>query len=395
MSKRTTDSYYNLLGVPKDADNDTIKRAFRNLAKTHHPDKGGDPEKFKDISQAANVLQDPRLRSAYDRDGVAGVEEAQRGSAAADHRDNRGRGGALMAVNVPATLEEIFAGAEKTVHFHWEKPCLECHRTGCKPGKSAKKCRDCRGAGMVMHVRQIGPGMIQQSAHPCATCGGQGVYISRSDRCHICGGKRTVNTEEKIAISIAKGAANHTRQMPVSEAFKQQLEHEVEFVLEQLPHPLFERRGAHLIHKHKAPLVQALTGVSFNLPHVDGKTYHLKTSTPENQVVKPGTIFRIPNFGFNNTSSGQGDLFVQVEVEFPTTLSSQIQLILRRCLPDAGTTTVPLPITSATEKEMTSILPSEAARIIQEALHAEQATRPFYPPSSQMHFAHGGECRNM
>jgi DnaJ homolog subfamily A member 2 len=429
MSKK---SYYELLNVAKDADAETIKRAFRHLAKTHHPDKGGDPEKFKQLSQAASVLQDPNLRAAYDRHGEAGVEEATAAAAAAaansghdmDVRSMMGfnrSGGphkARVIVKVSATLEELFSGVEKVAAFSWDKPCSSCQRTGCKSGKSAKRCKDCRGSGMVVHLRQLGPGMIQQSAVPCAACSGQGTYISRSDRCPTCHGKYTIKTDEKVMITVSKGAAHNSRLMPTSESLQRLFEDEVVFILEQQAHhPLFERRGPHLVCKQQVSLVQALTGVSIRLKNVDGSTYSLSTS-PQNLVVKPGSLFRIPNLGLpkirNPAPNERGDLFIQIDIEFPTTLSPQIQLILKRCLPDNNINPSPPPAPNSEEgkasvstAEMTEIQPNEAQRMIQEGITSDGQGHPHPHPHPHphahshhnLHFVHGAggnaDCRTM
>lgn len=406
--KAETGTYYELLGVGRDADVETVKRAFRHLAKTHHPDKGGDPEKFKHLSHAAHVLQDPQLRAAYDRHGEAGVEQAT--STAQAERDmetrwsssglSRRRATQRVIVKVTASLEEIFTGAEKAAAFSWEKPCSDCHRTGCKSGKSPKRCRECRGSGMIVHVRQVGPGMIQQSATPCPTCGGSGAYISRSDRCATCNGKRTSRTAENVTVNVPKGAASNLQLLPVADSLTRMFEDEVMFVLEQAHHPQFERRGPHLMYKHKASLVQALTGLNVRLKHVDGSTYQFNTSPP-NMIVKPGSLFQITNMGLpklRNTAE-RGDLFIQIDIEFPATLTSQIQLILKRCLPDERTpvsATTAAADTTTTTLCMNTIDPAEASRIIQGAASETPPNQHPHHPYHNISFAsHPSECRTM
>ena len=219
MSKQTQD-YYTLLGVSRTADTATIKKAFRELARTKHPDKGGNADEFKDLSRAASVLQDHELRAAYDKHGVDGVDQREQQQQRQQHHHQNGHGAfhfgpiwqqrppqskERVLVKVSATLEELLTGVDKSAAFSWQKPCSDCCRSGCKPGKSASRCRDCRGAGLIVQVRQLGPGIIQQQPLTCSSCNGQGTYISKSDRCSKCGGQRTKLTEEKLSIRVPQG----------------------------------------------------------------------------------------------------------------------------------------------------------------------------------------------
>jgi DnaJ homolog subfamily A member 2 len=239
-----------------------------------------------------------------------------------------------VLVKVSATLEEICSGVDKPASFSWDKPCNECNKSGCKKGKSGSKCRECRGSGMIVHIQPLAPGIIQQFPMPCSKCNGRGVYISRSDRCATCGGKQTIRTDETISIRVPKGTIHGSRLSPALTSMVRLLEEEgVLFVLDESRHPIFQRRSQHLVLKRTVPLVAALTGIAFNVLGVDGIT--LRVSNPPNTVAKPGSVFRLAGQGLpkvQNTSE-RGDLVVQIDVEFPTTLPAQIQLILKRCLP--------------------------------------------------------------
>lgn len=421
-------SYYSLLGVDKGSNEETIRKAFRSLAKTHHPDRGGDAEKFKAISHAAGVLQDPALRAVYDRDGEKGLQQHQQNSHHPHHPHlhphhqytHRGEPRAVV-VKVGATLEEIFTGVEKLAQFSWNKPCSDCRMTGCKPGKHPAKCRDCRGAGLIVRVQQLGPGIVQQSAAPCPTCHGQGEFIVKADRCDKCHGKRLLLTEEKANIRIPKGTYNGCRIFPVVNS---SFEDRVVFVLEQLTHGFFERRGHHIVGRKTVSLLQALTGLCFTITGVDGQP--IRIASPPNRVTKPATTLRLQNHGMpkvitnvttKETSEGKdgdsrGDLLLQIDVEFPETLPAQIQHILKRCLPPVITENdTSSRISSGSSKEektgaptdaptvavATPIENAEAAKLVQDALNQQQVYQQQHDPHLRppnMH-QHEQECRTM
>lgn len=281
-----------------------------------------------------------------------------------------------MLVKVAVTLEEIYSGAEKAATFVWDKPCAGCHGGGCKAGKSAAKCRDCRGAGVIVKVQQLGPGFIQQMAAPCTTCHGLGEFIVKADRCDKCHGNRTVKTDEKVQVKVPKGAYSGSRLHPVDgkSSFGPKGD-AVVFVLEQLPHAFFERRGHVLVGRKSVSLLQALTGLNFVLEGVDGK--QIRVISPANAVTKPGSTMRFASQGLpkiDKPDDERGDLFLQIDVEFPKTIPSQIQHILKRCLPEPISAPTPNQEEKAKGMELTavSIETAEAAKLVQEALHQQQ-----------------------
>lgn len=408
--------YYEVLGVPRTADLEEIKRAFRALAKTHHPDReNGNEEKFKEISQAASVLQDPALRATYDRDGFAGVKNAEQSKQAQSHPHPYGHGPhqarpkRVVLVNV--TLEEIFSGVDKSVAFEWDKPCGVCRLTGCKPGKHGAKarCRECNGAGVILRVRPIGPGMIQQSAHPCATCDGRGLYISKRDRCLACHGKMFSHTTESVSVRVPAGALHHQKVSPV--AANDVVDDHIAFLVEQDKHARFDRQAQHLLTKRSVSLVEALTSVRLGLTGVDRQP--LTAHSPPNAVTKPNSIYRLPGHGLpiaGNTAT-RGDLFVHIEIEFPSSLSLQVQHILKRCLPAPSSEDQPTQVPTASgilppvlpsmmpkdqksdnSVEMAPIDKQDAAKIIQLALEQSASSLPRHPHHHMHMHGHQAQC---
>merc|ERR1711976_279697 len=171
-----TTKLYETLEVEKDADQKDIKKAYRRLSRTHHPDKGGDEHKFKEINAAYEILSDPDKRAAYDKYGLEGVSEdgAAPGAGGEDlfsmffgggsRRSRRGpRKGPSVNHPLKVSLEDLYNG--KTVKLAVNRKVIV--------GESSE-CSSCNGQGMVMEMRQLGPGMIQQLQRPCDACRGQG-----------------------------------------------------------------------------------------------------------------------------------------------------------------------------------------------------------------------------
>lgn len=377
--------YYELLGLKRSSSAEEVRSAFKALAKKHHPDRGGDPEVFKRLSEAAAVLQDPERRAQYDRKPARGES-----SSLPPLRRNR------LVVRVSTSLEEVFAGAKKEVKFMWDKGCGECWLTGRKDRRNPSICKGCKGQGVLLRVRPVGPGIVQQHPFPCPSCQGAGFSIEPVDRCPKCLGNRLVPTPEAVSVRVYPGSQNESRLYPVSEGMSLLFEDHVVFLLDLQSHPLFERRGDHLVHKRAVPLVQALTGISFELTGVDGKKFQLQTST--NHITKPHSVFRLRNHGLPNSQAGmttgkRGDLLVQLDVEFPHALSTQVQQILKRCLPPNTSGSSAL---TAAKTEISKLEPSSAAPSAEtlEPIDADEAER----------LAHGGahhkssnqhECRQM
>lgn len=248
-----TNKLYETLEVEKDATQKDIKKAYFRLSKLHHPDKGGDEHKFKEINAAYEILSDPEKRKAYDQYGLEGVDDE--GGAAARGEDlfsmffgggggrSRQRSGPRKgpSVNHPikVSLEDLYNG--KTVKLAINRKVIV--------GES-KTCDKCQGRGMVMEIRQIGPGMITQMQRKCDKCDGQG-YIAET------------KTERKVLeVHVEKGMKHNQKitfrgmadEIPGMETG------DVNFIVQEKEHTLFKRKGADLLVTKDISLNQALTG---------------------------------------------------------------------------------------------------------------------------------------
>jgi len=255
-----TTELYTALGVTKDAEQKEMRRAYLKLSKEHHPDKGGDGQKFKEINAAYNLLKDPEKRAAYDKYGIDGVEDEGNGGGGGGgggdifseifgrNRGQQGGGGPRKgpAVNHPLKvgLEDVFKG--KTVKLAVQRKVIV---------GEAKKCTTCNGQGAVMQVRQIGPGMIQQMQSACSACEGQG---------HIASFKKE---REVLEVHVEKGVKDGSKitfrgkgdEVPNMEAG------DINFVVQVKEHDMFTRKGADLLITKKVSLNQALCGFTVSL----------------------------------------------------------------------------------------------------------------------------------
>jgi len=285
-----TTKYYKLLGVEKNATESEIKKAYRKLAMKHHPDKGGDPDTFKEMTLAHSVLSDREKRERYDRGG----EEAVDGGGPSGGDDlmdmmfgggGRRRGGGSQTKKgenivrpLPVSLEDLYNGVTKK---------LKITRQTIDKEAGVKKCKQCDGKGVVIRTVRMGP-MIQQMQQACSTCNQQGFTYS------------TQRTTEVLEVVVQKGAPdghkvvfhNKADEIPDGDAG------DIIFVLKEKPHAFYKRHGADLIVEKKISLVEALCGFSMEMQKLDGRTLVVKTA--------PGDVTKISTFDPMGEASEQG-----------------------------------------------------------------------------------------
>lgn len=340
-----TTKLYDLLGVPKTASADEIKKAFRKLAVKHHPDKGGDPEKFKDINAAHEILSNPEKREIYDKYGLEGLKDGGGGGDPFDIFGSLFGGGGRrgpqrqeqrkvkpMLKELKVTLNDIYLGKLKTLTYKRHKVCEPC---GGKGGKDAKKCTKCKGVGIVEKVVQLGPGFISSQRAPCPDCGGEGMCYDKKDQCKSCKGQKIIEEDKTIEVPIEQGCPNdhHVQFTGEGNEIPGALAGDliVKFIVEK--HPVFERVGADLIVKKTISLYEALTGVTFALEHLDGSK--IIVTTPPGEIISPGTKKQLKKKGmsYHKDSMSHGNLYIQFDVEFPKKLESNAAELLQKVLP--------------------------------------------------------------
>eukprot|EP00922_Rhytidocystis_sp_ex-Travisia-forbesii_P060205 GHVS01089218.1.p1 GENE.GHVS01089218.1~~GHVS01089218.1.p1 ORF type:complete len:436 (+),score=68.06 GHVS01089218.1:175-1482(+) len=342
-----TTKFYTMLEVSKDSSSADIKKAYRKLAIKHHPDKGGDPEVFKEISRAYEVLSDAEKREMYDKYGEDGLEGSQAsdptdifdlffggGGGARRSRSGKKKGEDVVS-HLKVQLDQVYNGAVRKLAINKDVLCPECRGHG-GPADAMKSCDMCNGQGVRVQIRQMGP-MIQQTQSVCPGCKGQGKMMPANKKCQKCTGGGTVKERKLLEVYITKGAPHHHKVVFSGEADEKPGETpgDVIFVLDQQEHPIFRRRNNDLFIKKTITLSEALTGYQFILKHLDGRELLIKSSP--GQVTKPGAVLAVKDEGMPTPKNEfvKGHLFIAFEIEFPAddSLDSKTKKELAKLLP--------------------------------------------------------------
>lgn len=346
--------YYEVLGVDRNAAPDEIKRAFRQAALRYHPDRNKEPgaeQKFKEASEAYEVLSDPEKRNRYDRFGHRGLEGVGlhdfSGMAVDDifsifgdlfgdvfgemsgfgprRRSRRERGIDIQTV-IDVSLREVATGVEKSLRFRREDFCPACGGKGAEPGTAPVTCRACGGYGQVEQQRQMGF-FVTRSVVDCPHCRGRGQIIEKP--CKKCAGSGRAAKECVINVKIPAGIHEGQRIRLRGEGEpgpSGMARGDLHCVIRIRPHEFFEREGDHLICRLPIAFTQAALGAQIEVPTLTG-TAPLK--------IPPGTqhgaISRLPGKGLPNMRNGRvGDEIVQVLVEIPKKLTREQKELLRK-----------------------------------------------------------------
>ncbi|CAA0824336.1 Chaperone protein dnaJ 2 [Striga hermonthica] len=353
--KSDNTKYYEILGVPKTASPDDLKKAYKKAAIKNHPDKGGDPEKFKELAHAYEVLSDPDKREIYDQYGEDALKEgigggggmhdpfdifssffggSPFGAGGGSSRGRRQRRGEDVVHPLKVSLEDLYLGTTKKLSLSRNVLCVKCKGKGSKSGASMK-CSGCQGTGMKVSIRQLGPGMIQQMQHACNECKGTGETINDKDRCPQCKGEKVVQEKKVLEVHVEKGMQNGQKITFPGEADEapDTITGDIVFVLQQKEHPRFKRKGDDLFIEHSLTLTEALCGFHFVLSQLDGRQLLIKSQPGE--VVKPDSFKAINDEGMPMYQRPfmKGKLYIHFNVEFPDSLSPEQVDALVKILP--------------------------------------------------------------
>lgn len=347
--------YYDVLGVSPNAGDDEIKKAYRKKALRAHPDKGGDPEVFKDLTHAYEVLSDSNKRAVYDQAGKAGLEGGGGmggggmdpqdlfsqlfgggggffGGGGGGGRPSGPRKGKDLVHRIAVSLEDLYKGKVQKLALSKSVICKGCEGRGGKKG-SVTTCSSCRGQGVKVMLRQLGP-MMQQIQQPCNECEGTGEMMNPKDRCKQCNGKKTNSERKVLEVHIDKGmkSGQQIKFQGESDQAPGVVPGDVVIVLEEKPHPRFQRKGDDLFCEAEIDLLTALGGGEFAIEHLDERMVHV-TIVP-GEIIKPNALKVISHQGMPSFRHHElGDLYVRINVKFPESIDPAVIPALEQALP--------------------------------------------------------------
>lgn len=333
MSKR---DYYEVLGVNKNSTPEEIKKAYRKQSMEHHPDRGGNEEAFKEVSEAYEILSDPNKKQHYDthghnsprNNGGGGsgnpfdmfAEMFGRGGfnpfAHQQQQQQRQRRGNDLNLSIKLTLEEIFTGTNKKFRYRRAETCVSCNGVG---GTGRKQCHKCGGAGMVAEIINTPIGQIRNAA-PCNNCDGEG-HTNEHD-CGFCGGQGTINIDDTVEVTIPYGVGDGMRLAVQTKgnAIKKGIPGDLIVTIIELAHEKFTRSGNDL--RIIVPLTypQLILGDKVEIMTIEGSK--IRITIPE--YTKVGETLRIQNKGLKQmNSNNRGDMIVYIDLAIPKDVSGE------------------------------------------------------------------------
>ena len=345
--------YYNTLGVEKDADESTIKKAYYKLAQKWHPDKNPNNReeaevKFKELSEAYGILSDADKRKKYDQFGLCDGEApdfaqgfpdlsemfgamggmggmggfpfgGMGGMGGMGHRGHKPK--PVQEVKVKLKMHDIFNGLSKNIDITVHDKCAGCNGSGSKT-KSKTNCTGCKGSGMKVRIMQIGPGMISQQQSVCNDCGGKGKFVEPQNKCDICKGRGTNETKLNKTLDIPKNFDYNTIMLLKNSGnydsdTETKADINIKFVISDVEKYDMEIKNNYdLLMEFPINIHDALTGYSMYWDsHPDGNKYNFKFT----DVIRDGDIKFIKNLGLpvDNGQSKKGKLYIKFKYIYP------------------------------------------------------------------------------
>lgn len=363
MDKR---DYYEVLGVSKSATKDEIKKSYRKIAMENHPDRNPDnkeaEERFKEASEAYEVLSDDEKRAKYDRYGHSGLRGGQDYHGYSNMNDifsqfsdifgggggsifddifggsstQRGRGGRRGAgtpgsdlrVTLKLTLEEIATGTTKKVKIRKHVTCDSCSGSGSEGGAALKTCPTCKGSG---EVRQVSRSVFGQfvNIQPCSTCGGEGSIVDKP--CRKCQGSGRVQDEATVKINVPAGVSEGSYMTLRGEGNAGQrtgAPGDIIVIFQEVPHEYFKREGDDILYELYVSFPDIVLGAEYEVPTLAGKA-RLKIDAG----TQPGKLLRMREKGVQHLNRhGAGDELVRINVIVPKKVNAKEKEILKELL---------------------------------------------------------------
>jgi len=321
MSKR---DYYDVLGIQKNASADEIKKSYRKLAKEHHPDRGGDEQKFKEISEAYETLSDSGKKANYDKFGHSSPKQGF--DPFGGFRNPFGGGhntahGSNISLVIKLTQEDVFNGVNKSYKYTRKAKCGTCDGHG---GENTVDCNVCGGSGRMVNIIKTPLGIIQQMA-TCNHCRGTGKTYTKE--CGTCKGGGVIDTDETVEVEIPSGVIDGMSFVMGGKGHGIKNGDEGDLVIKilELPHKLFTRNGKDLKLTIKVPFPTMILGGKMEVPTIEGN--NIRITIPEYSEV--GQTLRIP---FKGTKvygdENRGDIFVSLSVDIPKEIDDDTKSLI-------------------------------------------------------------------
>ena len=352
--------YYEVLGVSRSATKSDIKKAYHRMARRYHPDvskEDGADEKFKEVTEAYEVLSDEQTRAAYDRFGHAGVrgngasaygsavnvtvqeifEEFFGGFGGTRRRRNGPRRGADLRYDLNLSFEESVFGVEKEIEITRPEICPECHGSGAEPGTYPDRCTQCNGSGEVRRVQQSILGQYV-NVSPCPRCRGEGQIINTP--CAECNGQQQVQRTRERKVKVPAGIQDGQQIRLTGEGAPGSNggpPGNLYIFVRVEQHPIFRRRNDDIVIDLSINMAQAALGDEIVVPTVDGDA---KLSIPAG--TQPGAVFRMRNRGVPHLKrNGRGDQLVVTQVAIPEKVTPRQRELLQELSGTLGGEVVP------------------------------------------------------
>lgn len=329
-----THKLYDVLGVSSQCSKEELKKAYKKLAIQHHPDKGGDSERFKEISKAYQILSDDEQRARYDQIGDEGFEQGGMNGGPSfdphsifeqffgggggfhpffggDPFESMRRSQRRKARNAQHVIQigmrEAYFGCQKTIKISLQKKCFQC----------CQECGNCQGRGMVQSMHRMGP-FTTMSTQPCHSCHGTGKISKGRKECSVCKGQVDYKEDKHLEINIPMGVEMGHQikfegcgEQPISE---NDLPGDLIFEIFVQPDTRFERDGLNLIYKTKLSFKESILGKTITIPHYEKD---IILNLEDFGVIEPHHPYLIPGKGMK-TSQKPGDLIIKCTIDYPT-----------------------------------------------------------------------------
>lgn len=327
---------YDILNLTKDASSSEIKKSYYNLAKIHHPDRGGDPEIFKKISHSYEILSDEQKRSQYDQLGDDNFENTQKGGGPPpmnpfdlfsqmfggmnihnpfqhQRKTSRKLADKLFTINI--SLKEAFYGITKNFRISVEKPCSQCQST----------CKTCNGSGNISKSSQNGF-MIQVFSQQCPQCQGKGISLQKGNSCLICQGNSQFFEEKELQMNIPSGVKTGYYQKFIGLGDQASLENEISgdliFEIKIDSHPYFQRTENNLLYKKSISLKESIIGCQVLIIGIDDE--NIVFDTNQLPIIKENYKHSISGKGMKIEGKDiRGDLIIEFNIIYPSKILSQ------------------------------------------------------------------------